>query len=346
VRQIQKQRLQSVAGLALVAALVGAGVGVLVSLIDEEAFAGPTLRGALIGLLIGAGLGLGEAVIFPRLSRRIGFFLLNAARVAFYGDVILVSLLLVNAADRSLTEGLSLRAAAASYLSDTGPRDIFVSGALAVLITSIFLIRRLHNPGEIRRLLLGRYHYPQKENRIFLFADLAGSTTLAESLGSQVYSSLLREMFADISDAILAWRGEVYQYAGDGVIVSWKTAAGIRDAACLRCFLDMKQLLARRSERYEAKYGAAPRLRGGVHGGDVVTTWVGEAKKELAFHGDTLNATARIQGLCKELGVDLLVSQPAIAMLSLPSDLRAEAMGEMELRGRKEPLGLLAVEGA
>ena len=66
----------------------------------------------------------------------------------------------------------------------------------------------------IRRLLTGRYHYPVEETCIFLFADVVGSTGIAERLGHMAYSSFLRDCFSDISEAILAWKGEVYQHAG------------------------------------------------------------------------------------------------------------------------------------
>jgi len=343
LRQIDKQRLRSVLGLTALGAVLGMAIGVLFSQIDQEAIPGPSLRGSVIGLLIGLNLGLGEALLFPGLSRRVGFHLLNTARVGFYAASILTSALVVNGIDRMVFDGETLAQALSSYLSSSGPRDLVVAAVFAIAITSLFLIRRLHNPGEIRGLLSGRYYYPQSEQRIFLFADLADSTSLAESLGSLRFSSLLRECFFDISEAILAWRGQVYQYVGDGVIVSWEMADGLKDAACVRCFLDMRDLLEARKAHYQHAYGTVPRLRGGIHGGEVVTTWVGEAKKELAFHGDTLNATSRIQGLCKEFDSDLLVSEAVISAMTLPAGVRADPIGSVELRGREAALTAFAV---
>ena len=131
---------------------------------------------------------------------------------------------------------------------------------------------------------------------------------MAERLGDLIYSQVVAKIFYDISEAILAWKGQVYQYVGDGVIVSWPLAQGVKDATCVRCFFDMIALLEAKSERYRTRYGTAPSLRGGLHGGSVVTTWVGEAKKELAFHGDTLNTTARIQDVASRLDRTLLAS--------------------------------------
>jgi adenylate cyclase len=80
--------------------------------------------------------------------------------------------------------------------------------------------------------------------------------------------------------------------------------------------------------------------------GDVVTTWVGEARKDLAFHGDTRNAAARVEGMCKELRVQCLVSELVYEAIELPPHLEARLVGELEIRGRTEPLHLYSVKWA
>ena len=127
------------------------------------------------------------------------------------------------------------------------------------------------------------------------------------------------------------------------MIVTWHMEDGIEDAACVECFLEMKRQLRLRHARYLDRYGATPLIRGAVHGGPVVATWVGEAKKELAFHGDTLNATARIESMCRDLDADLLVSKVMYDRLNLPAAIRSEPKGVVELRGRTEPVGLLSI---
>ena len=99
----------------------------------------------------------------------------------------------------------------------------------------------------------------------------------------------------------------------------------LKDAACVECFLEMQRQLGARAERYRTRYDVTPSIRGAVHGGPVVTTWVGEAKKELAFHGDTLNATFRIESMCRELGADFLVSELVCDRLGLASGASPEA---------------------
>jgi len=273
------------------------------------------------------------------------FARLSVVRVGSYTLLMITTLTLVNAVDRSLVMESSLIEGIVAYAVDpTGlGRDLIFAFLAAFLVTGFLQVRKLHNPGEIRRLLTGRYHYPVEETRVFLFADVVGSTGIAERLGHMAYSSFLRDCFSDISEPILAWKGEVYQHAGDSVLVTWRMHRGTRSAACVQCFFDMVQLLERRHDEYERKYGAVPRLRAGIHGGEVVTTWVGEARKDLAFHGDTMNTAARVEAACKELNAECLVSGLVHRAIELPRHLEARSVGEVELRGRTGALHLYAV---
>jgi class 3 adenylate cyclase len=106
----------------------------------------------------------------------------------------------------------------------------------------------------------------------------------------------------------------------------------------------MVRQLETQRDHYEHRFGLAPTIRGAAHAGPVVTTWVGEAKKELAYHGDTLNVTARMQAACKTLGVRLLVSEPVRAGVSGVAGLSARSMGEIELEGKEAAAPLYAVE--
>jgi adenylate cyclase len=183
-----------------------------------------------------------------------------------------------------------------------------------------------------------------EESRVFLFADLAGSTSIAERLGDITYSRFIGDRYRDVAGAILAWHGHVYQYVGDEVVISWPLEKGLANAACVECFFAMTDLLASASARYERIYGETPRFRAGLHGGPVVATWVGLAKTELAFHGDALNAISRIQGLCKQHGESCIVSATLMDGLTLPNHLRARSLGDTELRGKSESMELFAID--
>ena len=345
MNNLVKKRLRTVAVFTLWGAVIGGVLGPIIGQFDERQLLFSALRGFTVGVLIGAGVGVGEELIFPRWSRTMAFARLSVVRIGGYSLLMITALTAVNAVDRSVVLGLGPFDSVANYAIEGGLwRDLIFAFIAAAITTSFLQVRKLHNPGEIRRLLTGRYHYPVEETRIFLFADVVGSTGIAERLGHMAYSSFLRDCFSDISEAILAWKGEVYQHAGDSVLVTWRMHKGTRAAACLQCFFDMIQLLERREDDYRRKYDTIPRLRAGIHGGDVVTTWVGEARKDLAFHGDTMNTAARVEGLCKELGAQCLVTELVYKAIELPPHLEAQSVGEVKIRGRMAALRVYSVE--
>ncbi|MEM7415693.1 MAG: adenylate/guanylate cyclase domain-containing protein [Gemmatimonadota bacterium] len=338
----RRRRNRSIVRFAWVGAMAGTGVGLLVQLIEGGQLAPHLIRGALVGFAIGLGVGFGEESFFFGRRRWRSYHLATATRVGLYSLLVAVALIVVNAAGSS--SGGTLGARALTYVGTPGfLRDAMLAVLVAAMGTAYLEVRRLHNPGEIRRFLFGRYRIPVEEERVFLFADLVDSTGLAERLGPRTYSAFVSDAFRDLSEAILAWRGEVYQYVGDQVVVSWPSDAGTRDASALRCFAQMTRDLERRSTVYEARYGAAPRFRAGIHAGPVVTTWVGLAKIELAFHGDTLNAAARIQSSAQSHGADLLVSAPTLRQMAGAEDFPVRSVGPVELRGREERVELYAV---
>ncbi len=343
MKNLVKKRLRTVAAFTMWGLVIGPVLGLIIGLIDGRP--NGALRGLAVGVLIGAGFGVGEELIFPRWSRAMSFARLSTVRIGSYTLLIITALTAVNAVDFSIVLDLGLIDSVAFYATEGGlPTDLIFAVVAAFLVTGFLQVRKLHNPGEIRRLLTGRYHYPVAEKRIFLFADVVGSTGIAERLGHMEYSSFLRDCFSDISEAILAWKGEVYQHAGDAVLVTWPMHKGARSAACVQCFFDMIQLLDLRQDDYRDRYGTVPRLRAGIHGGDVVTTWVGEARKDLAFHGDTMNTTSRVETACKELEAQCLVSEIVYSAIELPPHLEARSVGEVELRGRVGALSLYAVD--
>ncbi|MEQ9591352.1 MAG: adenylate/guanylate cyclase domain-containing protein, partial [Cyclobacteriaceae bacterium] len=199
--------------------------------------------------------------------------------------------------------------------------------------------------GVLLNFFTGKYHQPKQEKRIFMFLDMKSSTTIAERLGHIRYIDLLRWYYRDLSDPIINCEGEVYQYVGDEVVVSWKYDKGIVDNNCLKCFFAMKEALQRQAEKYRQRFGLAPTFKAGIHCGEVTTGEVGALKKEIVFTGDVLNATARIQSLCNQFEVDLLVSADLIQLLDMNEVNAFRSIGNIELRGKVETLELYTIDG-
>ena len=189
----------------------------------------------------------------------------------------------------------------------------------------------------------GKYHTPKVEERIFMFLDMKSSTTIAESLGHVSYFQLLNKYYGDTTEAIVETYGEVYQYAGDEIIVSWNLKNGFKNNNCIRCFYMMKETFRKHSESYMEQFGLVPDFKAGFHYGNVTTGEIGDLKKEIFFTGDVMNTTARIQSNCNKYETDILISEDLLLKLKEDDFYQTQAIGECELKGRQETIKLFSV---
>ena len=214
---------------------------------------------------------------------------------------------------------------------------------IATLI--MLLVNDKYGPGVFRDFLLGRYFHPKREERIFMFLDLRSSTPIAESLGEQRYFNFLRDIFERATPSILESKGEIYQYVGDEIVISWRMQPGVDNANCLKCFFKIREALLLKTTYFKETYdGIVPEFKAGLHYGHVMAGEIGVVKRDIAFSGDVLNTTARIQEKCNELGVNILLSDYLLDKLKLPSDTFApKRIGDMELRGKRQRVMLFTL---
>jgi adenylate cyclase len=192
--------------------------------------------------------------------------------------------------------------------------------------------------------LTGRYHRPRQEMRIFMFLDMRSSTTIAERIGHVRYFELLNALYTDITDPIMYSRGEIYQYVGDEISVSWPLRRGIKRQRCIRCFLDIREKMQARARHYQERFGIVPTFKAGFHYGPVTTGEVGLVKRERIYSGDVVNTAARIQNTCNTHGVDNLLSQELVEVMHLDRVLRLREIGSITLRGKRQPMVLFTIE--
>lgn len=195
----------------------------------------------------------------------------------------------------------------------------------------------------LQNLFTGKYHRPKEEERIFMFLDMKSSTQIAERIGHIRYFEMLKLYFSDLSDPVVEYYGEIYQYAGDEMIISWTLKNGFPRGNCMLCFFAMKAAIHRQADKYNEKFGLVPEFKAGFHIGKVTTGEIGVLKKEIVFTGDVLNTTARIQGLCNLFQVDNLASGEIVRKLGIHPQFQTKALGEHELRGRDEKIELFTV---
>jgi len=317
--------------------LIGLGLGWLIGGTGESMVAG-----AVIGLLISAGIVSFDVTwalgLIPRRWREAPFLVVLITRSLVWLAVIVLGI------------GLPLFTVAGLSFSDVVDQTfltvVAVTFVAALLGNFVGQVNRLLGRRVLVRLIVGRYHRPREEVRVFLLIDLRGSTQIAEQLGNLRYHAFLSQFISDVSASVVRYRGEVHRYVGDEVIVTWTAEAGLRDARCVKTVFAISDTLEEARPSYETDFGLVPTFWAGLHLGPVVTGEIGTIKHEIAFLGDTLNTAARIQQASRELHRPFLASAEVISALDLPGDIASESLGRIELRGVEDSVELFALTRA
>ncbi|WP_397362347.1 adenylate/guanylate cyclase domain-containing protein [Olleya sp. R77988] len=196
--------------------------------------------------------------------------------------------------------------------------------------------------GVLFNQLIGKYKKPREERRIFMFLDLKGSTTIAEQLGHYKYSQLIQECFYDLNRVVDNYKGEIYQYVGDEAVISWTFDNGIDNNNCVELFYKFENRLLKKEKYYQKHFGLLPKFKAGLHGGKLIVTEVGTIKKEIAYHGDVINTSARIQGECNKYNQTLLISERLLDKLKLHK-YKLESIGNISLKGKEQEVKLFSI---
>lgn len=218
--------------------------------------------------------------------------------------------------------------------------------ALAIVLVLVFIgnVAQKLGPGVLCNWLIGRYHEPREERCVFLFLDMRNSTLLAERLGDRRFSAMIRDVFFDITAALLKHDARVSHFIGDEVVLYWTIGKGARPGPeFARCFFEIQDHLARLAPEYLRRYGVVPEFKAGAHWGTVIATEVGQIKSEIVFHGDVLNVASRLERLCGEEGAELLVSGELGSVLTEEGTLSVEALGERQLKGKEQALQVASI---
>ena len=187
----------------------------------------------------------------------------------------------------------------------------------------------------LRNFMLGKYHQPKQETRIFMFLDMKSSTTIAENIGHELYFKLIKSCYADMTDPILETSGEIYQYVGDEIVVTWPEQKGILQNNCIECYRRISLVLKNRNQYYLDHFGLTPVFKGGFHIGRVTTGEIGVIKKDIIYTGDVLNTASRIQNECNRFNSKALISEDLLSLLSENDEhFSFTKIGELLLRGK------------
>ncbi len=310
----------------------------------------PVLSEFIIGFSFGMIASSFEIYVFEKKFRRVNFSTLLIVRTLFYVMICGIIILAVATsrigfrADIRYYKALQHHDLLLYITSEDFTELLIYSVVLSFFVNFIRQINRLLGQNVLFNYIAGRYYPAIKEELIFMFLDLKSSTTIAEKIGLEKNHEFLNDFFHDMTDSILEYKGKIYQYVGDEVVLTWTLKSGIEDLNCVKCFFHIHNYILGRKNFYTNKFGVYPEFKAGIHCGEVLAGEIGDIKKDIVYHGDPVNTAARIQAECNFYNKILLISKDLLDKLDLNGLYKVQSMGSIILRGKKSELELFSVE--
>jgi len=199
-----------------------------------------------------------------------------------------------------------------------------------------FILQSIEVMGDynIIRFLTGKYRTPVVENRAFMFLDLRSSVQHAEKLGNALYSELIRDCFRELNYLVHKFEAEIYQYVGDEIVLTWESSVAQHNYNILGMFFAFEKALQIKSEHFLNKYGIIPEFKAGCNSGEVTAAEIGFIKRDIAYHGDVINTSSRVQGMCNVLHHDLLITYSLINNEIPLKGFEIKSVGRHNLKGK------------
>jgi adenylate cyclase len=310
------------------------GVEVHANVIDNLLNRGFLVRGAretlwdvLLILLFGIPLGIYMALVSPRWMW-FGFGLL--------GPLVLLDYL-------AFLRG--------SWLNFTVPAMTLTGNVIAVSLYRALIEekekRRVRSafgqylsPEVIRRLLVNpRLVEPRKTDITVMFSDIRGFTTISEKLDAQELALFLNEYLSDMTQIVFKHNGTLDKYIGDAVMAFWGAPFEEPDHAVKSCeaALAMMSRVGELQKKWKAE--GKPPLEIGI-GLNTGVASVGNMGSALRYGytalGDTVNLTARLEGLNKEYGTHILVNESTYTAAK-DSGLLFREVDLIRVKGKLQP---------
>jgi len=297
----------------------------------------------LTGLETGILVGIFEEFIFFKLFKKIRLVYMVFIRSLIY-IFFVITLLFGLELFTTVLENNPIYACLNLFTQKT-----FLYNFIFITITIDFLVffnqtSKLFGHENLIMLWSGKYRYPVKEERIFMFLDLVSSTELSGKLERIQYFHFINDFFHELTIPVLRTSGHIYQYVGDEVVITWKIKEGLKNNNCIKLFQLIQKEIERNTKKYIKKYGLVPKFKAGIHCGEVITAEVGDLKTEIIHNGEVVNIAARIRSVCTKTKKDLLVSRELKEKLCFSNKFNLENIGKILLKGVPEPMELFAIE--
>ncbi|MBI3159347.1 MAG: AAA family ATPase [Chloroflexi bacterium] len=177
-----------------------------------------------------------------------------------------------------------------------------------------------------------------------LFADVVGSTAMAESMDPEHWAGLMNRAFDQISKPIYHYEGSIARLMGDALLAFFGAPIAHEDdpVRAVNAALDLLASTAEFAESVRADYGQDFQMRVGINTGPVVVGEIGsDLKYEYTAMGDAVNLAARMQAAASPGAI--LISEETGRFVQPVFELKS--LGPIDVKGKSEPVNVFEVLG-
>lgn len=177
-----------------------------------------------------------------------------------------------------------------------------------------------------------------------LFADVVGSTTLAERMDPEDWTAMMNEAFDLMSKAVFRYEGTIAQLQGDAMLAFFGAPVAHEDdpERAVRAALEMVAATEEFARQLKASHGIDFRIRAGINSGPVVVGNVGtDLRYEYTALGDAMNVAARMQAAARPGTVMITANTQRL----VGDVFELEDLGAIAVKGKTEPIHAFRVVG-
>jgi adenylate cyclase len=210
----------------------------------------------------------------------------------------------------------------------------FVRRAFAQYLAPSLVERLAENPGA---LSLGG----ETRELTILFSDIRGFTALSEELDPQEVARILNRFLTPMTNVLLESGATIDKYVGDAIMAFWNAPIATDDHARSACLAALRMQSA--LDALNQREGLTLKMGVGLHTGPACVGNLGsEQRFSYSAIGDAVNVASRVEGLSKEYGLPVLMTE------NTASSVVGLALLEVDIVrvvGRAQPLAIYALVG-
>ena len=211
-------------------------------------------------------------------------------------------------------------------------KEKFLRDAFSSYLSEDLMQELIKNPDALR---LGG----EKKELSILFSDIRGFTSISEAMQPEELIKLLNRYFTPMTYSVLEKRGMLDKYIGDAVMAFFNAPVDVSDHAdkACECALLMIERLDKLNSEFEKEN--LPRIRIGI-GINTAEVIVGNMGSDTRFNytviGDGVNLASRVEGLTKNYGISILITEFTVAKLQ--KSFLYRKIEPVQVKGKEEPV--------